>query len=78
VLVVIWVFPMLKILVIGIIYRLAGSLVQPFGESQIGDALQTMSRCINLVFAAVAAVGLMFFIGVSIIIALGNITIMMR
>jgi stage III sporulation protein AE len=78
ILLVIWVFPMLKILVIGIIYRLAGSLVQPFGESQIGDALQTMSRCINLVFAAVAAVGLMFFIGVSIIIALGNITIMMR
>jgi len=78
VLMVIWVFPMLQILVIGIIYRLAGALVQPFGESQIGDALETMSKCINLVFAAVAAVGLMFFIGVSIIIALGNVTVMMR
>lgn len=78
ILVVIWVFPMLKILVIGIIYRLAGALVQPFGESQIGDALQTMSKCINLVFAAVSAVGLMFFIGISIIIGLGNVTVMMR
>ena len=78
ILIVIWVFPMLQILVIGIIYRLAGALVQPFGESQIGDALETMSKCINLVFAAVAAVGLMFFIGVSIIIGLGNVTVMMR
>ena len=78
VLLVIWVFPMLQILVIGIIYRLAGALVQPFGESQIGNALETMSKCINLVFAAVAAVGLMFFIGMSIIIALGNVTVMMR
>lgn len=78
VLMVIWIFPMLQILVIGIIYRLAGALVQPFGESQIGDALETMSKCINLVFAAVAAVGLMFFIGISIIIALGNVTVMMR
>ena len=77
-LIAIWVFPMLKILVIGIIYRLAGALVQPFGDSQIGEALQTMSKCINLVFAAVAAVGLMFFIGVSIIIGLGNVTVMMR
>ncbi|KUO50561.1 MAG: stage III sporulation protein AE [Desulfitibacter sp. BRH_c19] len=78
VLLAIWIFPMLKILVIGAIYRLAGALVQPFGESQIGEALQTMSKCINLVFAAVAAVGLMFFIAVSIIIGLGNVTVMMR
>ncbi|MEW6621671.1 MAG: stage III sporulation protein AE [Bacillota bacterium] len=78
VIIVISIFPMIEILVLGIIYKLAGALVQPFGDSQIGEALQTMGKCINLVFAAVAAVALMFFIAVSIIIALGNVTVMMR
>ncbi len=78
IIIVLWVFPMLKILVIGLVYKLAGALVQPFGDNKIGEALQTMSKCINMVFAAVAAVGLMFFIGVSIIIGLGNVTVMMR
>lgn len=71
-------FPVIKILSLVIIYRLAAALVQPFGDTQIADSLQTMGSSLIIVFGAVAAVGLMFFIALSIIVGLGNITVMLR
>lgn len=71
-------FPVLKIFVITLVYKIAAALVQPLGDSQIADALQTMGSFLTLVFAAVASVGLMFFVAITIIIGTANLTVMLR
>lgn len=71
-------FPLLKILALVVIFRVAAALVQPLGESVLGEALQTMGNCLLLVFAAVVTLALAFFIGVAIMAGVSNAVIMMR
>ena len=70
--------PVLKILSIAFIYKVAGALIQPIGDSQIADSLNTMGKSLTLVFAAVATVGLMFFFAITIMVGAGNLTVMLR
>ncbi len=72
------VFPLIKLLALVMIYKLSGALVQPLGETTLGDALQTMSNCLILVFSAVATVALAFFIGIAIVVGASNATVMLR
>lgn len=72
------VFPLLKIAAFVIIYKTAGALLQPLGNGMVVDCLNSMGNCLALVFAAVATVGVMFFVAVTMIIGAGNITVMMR
>jgi len=71
-------FPVIKIMAMVLVYRLAAALVQPIGDSKVADALDTMANMLTLVFASVAAVGLMFFLAVAVIVGLGNINVMLR
>lgn len=71
-------FPLLKIVVLAYIYKLAGALIQPVGDKQMADCLDWLSNSLLLVFASVATVGLLFFLTITIIIGAGNLTIMMR
>ncbi|MEX2414930.1 MAG: stage III sporulation protein AE [Paenibacillaceae bacterium] len=71
-------FPALKILSLALIYNLAGAMMQPLGDSPIVSCLQTIGKSLVFVFAALAAVGLMFFFALTIIITSGNIAVMMR
>jgi len=71
-------FPLLKLLSLIIIYKISGALIQPLGETTLGEALHTMSNCLVMVFAAVATVALAFFIGIAIIVGASNATIMLR
>jgi stage III sporulation protein AE len=70
--------PVVKILSAAVMYRLAAALLQPLGAKELGESLHLMGNCLFLVFAAVAAVGLMFFIALTIIVGLGNFTVMLR
>lgn len=70
--------PMVKIFVISLTYRLASALVQPLGNERLSLALQEIANAFLLVFAALAVVGLMFFIALTILVGLGNLTVMMR
>ncbi len=72
------VFPVLKIISLVIIYKLAAAVIQPFGENQVASALDNLGNSLTLVFAAVAAVGLMFFMALGIITGLANLTVMLR
>lgn len=78
ILVLICAFPALKIMVLAIIYQLAASVIQPLGDSPIIKCLQVIGKNMMFVFAALAAVGLMFFLAVTIMIAAGNVSLMMR
>ncbi len=71
-------FPAVKILTLAIIYNLSAAVMQPLGESPIVGCLQTIGKSMIYVFAALASVGLMFFLAVTILITLSNVSVMMR
>lgn len=71
-------FPLLKIISLVLVYRLAAALVQPVGAGQIAASLNTMAGSLQMVFVSVAIVALMFFIAMSVIVAAGNLTVMVR
>jgi stage III sporulation protein AE len=71
-------FPAMKILTLALIYNVAGAVLQPLGHSPIVDCLQTIGKTLIYVFAGLAAVGLMFFLAVTIILTAGNAALMMR
>ncbi len=71
-------FPALKVLTLALIYRLAGAIMQPLGDTPIVHCLQTIGKTLIYVFAALASVGLMFFLAVTIILTAGNAAIMIR
>ena len=75
---IITIFPVIKILAIAIIYRLAAALLQPLGDTLIADTLEDMSGAIFLAFAAVCAVAIMFFLTITIIVGAANFTVMIR
>lgn len=62
------VFPALKILSLVVIYRAAAALIQPVGQSMVANGLNAMAGALTLVFAAVATVALMFFIGITVLV----------
>lgn len=71
-------FPAVKILTLALIYNVAGAIMQPLGDSPIVDCLRTIGKTMIYVFAALAAVGLMFFLAVTIILTAGNAAVMIR
>lgn len=71
-------FPAIKIVALALIYHIAGAIMQPLGDSPIAVCLQTIGKTMLYVFAALAAVSLMFFLAITIIITAGNATVMIR
>lgn len=71
-------FPALKILSLAFIYNFSAAIMQPLGSSPIIESLNTIGKTLIYVFAALATVGLMFFLSVTILVAAGNISAMIR
>ncbi|KKC46174.1 stage III sporulation protein AE [Paenibacillus sp. D9] len=71
-------FPAIKILALAAIYNVSGAVLQPLGSSPITTCLLTIGKTMLFVFGALAAVSLMFFLAVTIILTAGNAMIMMR
>lgn len=71
-------FPAIKILTLALIYNVAGAVMQPLGDSPIVTCLQTIGKTMLFVFAALAAVSMMFFLAITIILTAANVTVMMR
>ncbi|RLQ98271.1 stage III sporulation protein AE [Falsibacillus albus] len=71
-------FPAIKVLVIAFVYKLAAALLQPVGGGPVIACLDTISKSVIYVFAALAIVSFMFFLCVTVMIAAGNITLMIR
>lgn len=72
------IIPLLKIVSLAFIYKLAGALIQPVSDNQLGDCLNGLGNSLLTIFGAVATVGLLFFFAVTIVLALGNFTVMLR
>lgn len=71
-------FPVAKILSLVFIYKIAGAIIQPLGEEHIVNSLNEIGNCLTLILVSVASVSVMFFVAITIIIASGNISVMMR
>jgi stage III sporulation protein AE len=71
-------FPALKILSLGLIYNISAAVMQPIGDSLIIRCLATIGKSLILVFAALATVGFMFFLAITVIVAAGNLSVMVR
>jgi len=71
-------FPAIKILTLALIYNLSAAVMQPLGSSPIITTLDTIGKSMIYVFAALAAVGMMFFLAITIMLTAGNVTVMMR
>ncbi|MFB5675462.1 stage III sporulation protein AE [Paenibacillus terreus] len=71
-------FPALKILTLALIYNVTAAIMQPLGDTPIVSCLQAVGKSMLFVFGAVAAVGLMSFLAITIMLAAGNMTVMMR
>lgn len=71
-------FPAIKILTLAFIYNLSAAIMQPLGDSPIIACLQTIGKSLIFVFAALAAVSLMFFLALTIMITISNVSVMMR
>lgn len=69
------IFPLIKILAVAIIYQLSGALVQPLGNSRLADTLQMVGEMFVNLFGAVSMTGLMFFIAISILVGVSGLGI---
>ncbi|EGK14324.1 stage III sporulation protein AE [Desmospora sp. 8437] len=71
-------FPALKILSLALVYSFSAAVMQPLGNSPIIECLSIISKTLIYIFAALATVGMMFFLAITIIVAAGNISVMIR
>jgi len=71
-------FPLLKLLVLALVAKLAGALVQPMGEERMAKCLDAVGDNILLLFSTVLTAALMFFVAVTIVVAAGNMAVMLR
>ncbi|MBU5214302.1 stage III sporulation protein AE [Heyndrickxia oleronia] len=71
-------FPAIKILALAFMFKFTAAIIQPIGNGPVIKCLDTISKNMVYVFAALAIVALMFFLSITIIIVAGNITMMMR
>jgi len=74
----IMVMPLLKIMCLAIIYKLAGALIQPMEDGQMVNCLNDLGNSLITVFAVVTITGVLFFFTLTIVVAVGNITVMLR
>lgn len=71
-------FPAIKVFVMSMIYQMAAALLQPLGDHPMIKALSIIGNGLMLIFGALATVSLMFFLSLTIIIASGNFSLMIR
>ncbi|ANB59407.1 stage III sporulation protein AE [Anoxybacteroides amylolyticum] len=72
------VFPALKIFIISFVYKLSAAVLQPLGGGPVIACLNIISKSVLYILAALAIVSLMFFLSLTVIITAGNITMMVR
>ncbi len=63
-------YPLLEIAVLALVYKIVGAVVEPMGDTRTASILEMMSTHLFLMMAATAAVALMFFIMIAIVVGM--------
>lgn len=71
-------FPVIKLLALILVIKIAGALVQPMGDEKMAKCLDAMGNNLLLVFGAVLTVAIMFFLAITMIIGVGSAAMMLR
>ncbi|HLS36433.1 MAG TPA: stage III sporulation protein AE [Bacillota bacterium] len=72
------IFPMIKILIIAFMYKLAAAIIQPIGEQAIVKTLNSISNYTLYILACLAMITFMFFLSIVIIIVSSNVTMFIK
>lgn len=78
ILLLICIIPLIKMLSIVLIYKISSALIQPILNNQIVNCLNDMGNSMLVIMISVIAVGVMFFMAITVIIGIGNMAVMMR
>lgn len=78
IIVIIAIFPALKIVAIAITYKIAAAVLQPVGDGPLITSLNTISKFMLYILACLLTVTLMFFLAIVILVAASNITLLLR
>lgn len=71
-------FPVIKILSLLIIFKLAAALIEPITDERIVHAMTGMANGIGLIAAGLITAALMFFVGITVVVSVGNTAAVMR
>jgi len=71
-------FPLIKMLSIVLVYKVTGALIQPILDNEIAQCLNDMSNAILVLLTCVIAVAVMFFMALTVVMGIGNMTVMVR
>jgi len=69
-------FPLIKIMLISLIYKLVGAVMEPVVDKRIVECLTSAGNVLTIVFASVLSVSVMFFIMITIIMSTGKLLVM--
>ena len=76
--IVICVAPMVKLLAMILMFRISAALTEPLGEKALAESLQDMAKSLTLIVVTVAAVAIMFFMTVAVVIGTGTFSVMLH
>lgn len=71
-------FPVLKILAIAFIYKIAAALLQPISDGALIEGLDTVGKYMFYILGALITVAMMFFLAIVIITVASNVTLFLR
>lgn len=71
-------FPAIKVLIIALVYKLTAAIIQPLGNGPIVKCIEIISQHIMYLFAALIAVSIMFFLTIALLALASNVTLMVR
>jgi stage III sporulation protein AE len=72
------IFPLLKLVALIFVIKIAGALIQPLGDERMASFLAIIGNDLWLVFSGVLVVGLMFFLAITMIVGVGTAAMMLR
>jgi stage III sporulation protein AE len=67
------VFPLIKIILISLTYKFVGAVMEPIVDKRIVECLTSAGNSLTIVFSSVLAVGVMFFILITLIASTGKL-----
>lgn len=71
-------FPIIKIFAVVVVYKIVSAVIQPIGDQIIVDSLNNLGNTLMLIFISVTTVAIMFFIVITLMAGVANMTVMLR
>lgn len=78
ILLIISIYPLLKILIIALIYKFVGAVMEPVVDKKVVDCLGAVGNSLVIMFAAVLSAAVMLFIMITMVAQTGKLVMMVR